>query len=130
MEFDEFEFEEAEEETSRTYCLDLDKGRIYGKIDGLEAVKQAVLKALATPRFYSLIYDGDYGSELQDGAHGKGITREYLRAMIPYMITDALSQDTRIIDIDNFEFEFLTDSVHVKFTVNTIFGDSEVGINV
>ena len=49
---------EAEELPSKTYRLDLDKGRIVGKVDGLEAVNQAIRKAIITPRFKCLIYDG------------------------------------------------------------------------
>ena len=49
-----------------TYGLDLDKGRITGKIDGLEAVNQAIRKAIITPRWKCLVYDNQYGSEIED----------------------------------------------------------------
>ena len=52
---------EAEEKPSLTYRLDLDKGRIVGKVDGMEAVRQAIKKAIITPRFKCLIYDNEYG---------------------------------------------------------------------
>lgn len=41
------EVTEAEEQPSLTYRLDLDNGRIVGKVDGLEAVNQAIRKALS-----------------------------------------------------------------------------------
>ena len=37
--------EEEKEQPSLTYKLDLDTGRIVGKVDGLEAVNQFILKA-------------------------------------------------------------------------------------
>ena len=45
------EVTEAQEKPSLTYKLDLDKGRIVGTVDGLEAVNQAIRKAIITPRF-------------------------------------------------------------------------------
>ena len=54
---------EAEERPSKTYKLDLKAGRIVGYVDELEAVNQAILKAIITPRFKCLIYDNQYGSE-------------------------------------------------------------------
>ena len=38
--------EEEKEQPSLTYKLDLDTGRIVGKVDGLEAVNQFILKAM------------------------------------------------------------------------------------
>ena len=58
--------EEEKEQPSLTYKLDLDTGRIVGKVDGLEAVNQFILKALLTPRFHCLVYDNQYGSEIKD----------------------------------------------------------------
>lgn len=56
---------EAAELPSRTYRLDLEKGRIVGKVDGLAAVDQAIRKAIITPRFKCLIYDHQYGNEAE-----------------------------------------------------------------
>ena len=55
--------EEEKEQPSLTYKLDLATGRIVGKVDGLEAVNQFILKALLTPRFHCLGYDIKYGCE-------------------------------------------------------------------
>ena len=43
--------EEEKEQPSLTYKLDLDTGRIVGKVDGLEAVNQFILKALTHSAF-------------------------------------------------------------------------------
>ena len=57
---------EAEEQPSLTYRLDLEAGRIVGRVDKLEAVNQAIRKAIITPRFKCLIYDNQYGSEVEE----------------------------------------------------------------
>ncbi len=120
------ELEEEAEPTSKTYRLDLNKGHIYGKIDGIEAVRQAIEKALLTERFYNLIYDSDYGCEVQETLRGKGVTRSYLETIIPKLIEEALSQDTRITGIYDFEIEFNENSADVKFKVDTVYGTAEI----
>lgn len=117
--------EDDEEETSRTYKLDLEAGRIMGIIDGLEAVEQAVRKAIATPRFDCLIYDDQYGSETAGNDMAAGATQEYMRTAVEGFIRDALSQDTRILEIGDFEIEFEDDNAYVSFSVSTIFGEIE-----
>lgn len=74
--------EDEEEEISRTYKLDLDAGRIIGFVDDIDAVEQAIRKAIATPRFDCLIYDDQYGSETACADMAVGATEEYRRSAI------------------------------------------------
>ena len=69
---------EEEEGTSRTYLIDWDRGRIGGLTDGEEAVRQFIRKALMTPRFKCLIYDSQYGSEIQDSLMDPDTSMEYV----------------------------------------------------
>ena len=119
------EIEEAAEKPSLTYKLDLDKGRIVGKVDGLEAVNQAIRKAIITPRFKCLIYDNQYGSEIQDAIIEQDATPEYTAAVVPGFIKDALKPDTRILKIYDFKFEFTKEGAYIFFRVDTIFGETE-----
>lgn len=114
--------EEAKERPSLTYKLDLDKGRIVGRVDGQEAVRQAIRKAIITPRFKCLIYDHQYGSEIEEAIIQKDATQEYTRAVLPGFIRDALKPDTRVLDVSNFEFDFSGDEVVITFDADTIFG--------
>lgn len=81
---------EAEEQPSLTYRLDLENGRIVGKVDGLTAVNQAIRKAIITPRFKCLIYDPQYGSEIEDAIIAKDATRDYIEAATEGFVKDAL----------------------------------------
>lgn len=74
----------AEILTSRTYAIDWKNGEIRGFVDGQEAVRQYVLKALITPRFRCLIYDSDYGSEIRDRIISKNVTQDYLEKEMPF----------------------------------------------
>lgn len=118
--------EEAEERPSLTYRLDLENGRIVGKVDGLEAVNQAIRKAIITPRFKCLIYDNQYGSEIEDAIISKDASREYIEAVTEGFIKDALYPDTRILSVYDFRFEFENDKAYIFFRADTIFGQTEI----
>lgn len=120
------EIEEAQEPSSNTYRLDLDKGRISGKIDGLEAVNQAIRKAIITPRFKCLIYDNQYGSEVEDAVISNNATPEYIETAIEGFIADALKPDTRILSVSDFSITLNGDSAYISFKADTIFGETTV----
>lgn len=109
---------------SKTYKLDLDTGRIIGKVDELEAMNQFIRKALITPRFKCLIYDSQYGSEIRE-ITTTDATREFIESEMPRLVEDALIYDPRIIKVYDFSFSFKDDSVFLKFSVDTIFGTTE-----
>lgn len=134
--------QEAAEPPSRTYRLDLNEGRILGIIDGQEAVRQAIHKAIITPRWKCLIYDNQYGSEIEATviqSRGRA-TPEYIKAVVPGFVRDALRPDSRITLVSNFAFAFTPeekeklfpdifkvlrdagDSVFISFDADTIYG--------
>lgn len=117
---------EAEEQSSLTYRLDLENGRIVGKVDKLEAVNQAIKKAIITPRFKCLIYDNQYGSEVEEAIIAKDATTDYIEAVTEGFIRDALRPDTRILSVYDFQFEFKEDKAYVFFRADTIFGKTEI----
>ena len=118
------EVTEAQEKPSLTYKLDLDKGRIVGMVDGLEAVNQAIRKAIITPRFKCLIYDNQYGSEIQEAIIAQDATPEYTEAVVPGFVKDALKPDTRILKVYDFQFELRADGAYTFFRAGTIFGET------
>lgn len=114
---------------SKTYRLDREKNQIYGFCDGVEAVKQAVYKALLTERYAWVIYSWNYGSEL-NGLFGKQMTTIYPE--VKRRIEEALLQDDRIKKVGDFSFEKTRNTLHVTFTVESTVGvfESEVNLNV
>lgn len=111
-----------EQQPSLTYGIDLERNRIKGMVDGLEAVKQAVFLILQTERYRHLIYSSDYGSELE-GLIGKDPL--FVRSEFKRRITEALLQDDRIEDVTNFSIRFDGDNALVRFTVVSVFGNFE-----
>lgn len=117
---------EAEELPSLTYRLDLDARRIVGMVDGLEAVNQAIRKAIITPRFKCLIYDNQYGSEIEDAFIVQDASRAYIEAATEGFIKDCLKPDTRILNVYDFAFEFEEDKAFIYFKADTIYGETEI----
>lgn len=113
--------EEETIEPSKTYRLDFEKGRIGGFIDEEQAIRQFIRKALMTARFRFLIYDDQYGSELEY-LIGSDVTDEFLQSEIPRVITDALIYDDRIEDVRDFEIERKKGDLYVTFLVETVDG--------
>lgn len=112
----------AREPPSLTYALDLDRGRIIGRVDALEATRQAIRKALITPRWKCLVYDNQYGSELKNEITAKDASRELIETEVPRMIEDALLPDTRILGVSNFSCSIEGDRCYIAFTAQTIYG--------
>ena len=115
---------------SKQHRMDFDRNRILGTCDGLDAVKQSILKILNSERYAYLIYSWDYGIELMD-LYGQPTM--YVCPEIERRVKEALLQDDRITGVDGFEFDTSkTGVVSVAFTVHTLFGDltEEVVVNI
>ena len=112
---------------SLTYALNIEAGRIRGKTDGIEAVRQAVYLILCTERYQYLAYSWNYGAELAQ-LIGKPIA--LVLPEIERCITEALMQDDRITGVDNFNFEVNQNRVHCTFTVHSVFGETRAETEV
>lgn len=111
----------------RTYQIDFKNKKISGVIAGKEAVVQAIWKIISTCRSTYLIYDDRYGCDIFRKINDNDLTFEYLESDIPAMIEKSLLEDERIIGISELKYEILTyDSVHISFSVQTIYGDIEI----
>lgn len=99
-----------------TYRLNDQKGMIDGLIDGDEALRQFIKKALYTARSRYLIYDDQYGSEIEE-LIGAGVSKELLNEEIPRLIREALIYDDRIADVRDFSISHEGHRLHVEFKV-------------
>lgn len=119
---------EIVQEPSYTYKLDIESGRIRGMVDDLDAVIQAVQKILWTERYSCVIYNSEYGVELERLI---GQEYDYIKSDLERTITEALLTDNRILGIENFEIEKTgLNSLHASFTVNSTEGSVPVETEV
>ena len=127
IEFDDFEDDSEAIETSRTYRIDFENGRITNElIAGLEAIKQFVYMALHTERYSYSVFSHDIGNELQDVLADNETTDAYKKMEIPRLIEEALIYDDRISAVTDFEIDKQGESFRVSFTVETDEGTLEI----
>lgn len=110
---------------SRTYKAA--PAKIEGFVDGLEALRQAIYKILATEQYEYPIYSFNYGIAWK-ALIGK--ERPYVRAEMKRMIQEALLRDDRIREVDGFEFSFQGDICQCSFHVFSIYGDIKMEMEV
>lgn len=115
----ELDFEEVIE-PSKNYRLDLQRNRIVGFVDELEAVKQAIFLMLSVERYEHIIYSWNFGREFKD-LFGK--PAEYVASEAPRRIADCLLQDDRITAVDSFEVNIQKKKVHITCVAHSIYGD-------
>ncbi|EGT3850580.1 DUF2634 domain-containing protein [Clostridioides difficile] len=111
---------DVRQEPSKTFKLNIEKNRVDGICDDVEALKQTIFLILNTERYEHLIYSRNYGVELND------LIGEPISYVIPELerrITEALIQDDRIENIDNFEFQNIKGKVQCRFSVHTKYGN-------
>ncbi len=101
-------------ETSKTYKLDTVANRIIGLTDGPDAVRQSVFKILQTERYRFFCYSADYGVELEGLV---GADPAFVRSEIKRRISEALLQDDRISEVNDFSIEIDADVAKATFTV-------------
>lgn len=104
-----------------------DSDRISGYVDGLEAIAQAVYLILSTERYQFIIYSWDYGVELVDLI---GQDMPYVMSELQRRITEALTQDDRIDDVVDFEFEKNGKKLLTTFTVVSNLGNISTELEV
>lgn len=106
---------------SKTWIIDRNTMQVACMDDGLEAVRQAVEIALDVERFRWTIYSANFGSELDELI---GQDEALITAEIPRLVEGALSQDDRVVQVEDYVFTRTgPDSMHVSFTVRTVYGD-------
>lgn len=100
--------------------LTLNEQNILLEIDGIEALKQSIRRILQTERYSNSIYDHAYGVELEELI---GEEMGFARIDVERRIKEALMEDDRIRDVIDFETEVIGSTLHVTFTVDSIFGE-------
>lgn len=109
---------------SLTYRLDMDTGRVRGRVDGIDAIRQSVYKIISTERYAYLIYTWNYGIELERFI---GSDYDFVSSDMERTITEALIQDDRILGIKDFSINRTgPDKVHIMFTVESVEGEVRI----
>ncbi|MBO8158821.1 DUF2634 domain-containing protein [Thermosyntropha sp.] len=92
-------------------------------VDGPDALRVWITKALLTTRYRWPIYSSAFGCELED-IIGFDLPRAVLESEIPRFVREALIYDDRIEDVKDFVVERGADWLKVTFTVVTFDGQT------
>lgn len=112
---------------SKTFKLSHNTLTITGTVDEIQAVEQAVSLILNVERYQWLIYSWNYGVELH-GLIGQPV--DFCLPEIERRVKEALLQDDRITDVQNFAFKVNKKKVLTTFMVVSIFGEIETEMAV
>lgn len=107
---------DIEEIPTPTPRIIIEKNRLMGSCDGLEAIKQAVYLILNVERYRYVIYSSNYGVEFDD-LLGKPVP--YVLPELKRRIEEALTQDDRITGVDGLSLrqKKIQCIVHLQYTV-------------
>lgn len=97
-------------------------------VEGNEAIKVWVYKAILTPRYNYSIYTWDYGSELLD-LIGKAYTPSLTKEEAKRLIKEALEINPYILDVEITDISFKDSILSATVKVKTIY-EGEVIVNV
>ena len=105
----------------------LKNGDKLAELNGNEALKVWIFKALKTKRNFYEIHSDSYGNDLD--VHIGTVYQESIKnALIISEIKDCLLVNPYILDCYNFKLDYNSDDNHLKvsFNILTVYGESEV----
>lgn len=112
---------EERKKVNKTYNVEWEYKKMNGICKDKKTLEHAINLYLGIEREKYRIYSSNFGIELE---HLIGMPRNYVKAEIPRLIKEALAQDERIYNVDNFEFEDIDDdALKVTFTIYTQYGE-------
>ena len=103
------------------------ENREFKIVEGNEAIKVWVYKALLTPRYQYSIYTWNYGSELMD-LIGKAYTPSLTKSESKRYIEEALKINPYILEVNVLDTDFKDGILSADVKIVTIYGESEVTI--
>ncbi|OPJ58433.1 DUF2634 domain-containing protein [Clostridium oryzae] len=96
-------------------------------VEGLEAIRIWIYKALSTERYRYMAYSWDYGQEF-DELVGNTLSDDALESECKRLIEECLSVNSYITGIEDVTATRNGDVVNIEATINTEYG--EVTVNV
>lgn len=103
------------------------ENREFKIVEGNEAIKVWVYKAILTPRYNYSIYTWNYGSELLD-LIGKAYTPSLTKSEAKRYIEEALLINPYILEVNVLDTDFKDGVLSANVKIVTIYGESEVTI--
>lgn len=100
----------------------LDENGCTYLVEGNEALRIWIFKALITERFHYTAYSHAFGSEFQDQLAGRSMNGDIVKLEMERFIVEALMVNPYIKRLDNFVFENTFAGMIVSFDCTSIYG--------
>lgn len=123
--------ENAELPLFREYAYDYANNRLLLKngqtylVEGNEALRIWIFKALATERFRYTAYDSDFGCEI-DTLIGSPLHGDIAKSELKRFIVEALMVNPYIEELGNFQISQTGSGVRAEFDCATIYGPDKI----
>lgn len=121
----------------KEYAFDFEKNELlldaHGKtylVEGNEALRIWIYKALTTERGYYIAYSEDFGSDYQEELIGQVVDQEIFKLEMERYIIEALMTSEYIESLDNFAFEETTAGLIVSFDCTSVYGTDTIQLPV
>ena len=103
-------------------------GKMY-LVTGKEAIKIWLWKLLITARYRYLIFNWDYGSELET-LIGRGYTQEYLNSEAERYVKEAIEYNLKdyVTEVKDIAVSFEKSTLTIEFTAITLYGEVSVSV--
>ena len=115
----------------REYAYDYQNNRLLlhdGQtylVDGNEALRVWIFKALSTERFRYTAYDAAFGSEI-DTLPGLPLNDDVALSELKRFIIEAIMVNPYIVELSNFQFTRKLSGVNVEFDCETVYGKEKM----
>ena len=113
------------------YAYDFENNRLLLRngntylVEGNEALRIWIVKALATERFRYTAYDSDYGSEI-DTLVGGQLSGDIATSELKRFIIETLMVNPYIEELSNFKFAQSGSGVSIEFDCATVYGKEQI----
>ncbi len=115
----------------REYAYDYENNRLLLRdgqtylVEGNEALRIWIFKALSTERFRYTAYDTDFGSEIHS-LIGGSLSSDIAKSELKRFIIEALMVNPYIEELSNFKFSRSGSGVTVEFDCTTVYGKDKI----
>lgn len=128
-----FSEKEIEVTMPKEYAWDFDKNDFKLKdgkfqiVEGIEALKIWIWKALKTSRATYPIYSNTYGQEIEKLV-GKGLSKSLIESEAKRLTLECLKENEHILNIKNFKVSKEKDLLNISFTAVTDCGEVRIDV--
>ena len=117
----------------KEYAYDYEKNELlldqHGKtymVEGNEALRIWIFKALTTARYHYTAYRFAFGEEWEDQIVGRSMDGDILKLELERFIIEALMVNPYIKRLDNFVYENNLTGLTVTFDVTSVYGTDKI----